>query len=475
MNDAEMHRQLSRNCRWWREPQGWERDDSDLKRLRDSPLSYDAGALTDIRADGLYVLRGPRRVGKSVDVKKTIVGLLQRGVQPRQIIHFACDSLKARELRQLERVGRQQATVGAPEPRYWFLDEITSVAGWPAEIKWLRDNSDLGQDCVVLTGSSSSDLDEARNELAGRRGAAARSDRLLLPMPFRTFCAQMRAGRALPDVPVIAAGEFLGSDSEAAIAEMLPWLDDLASLWEVYCRCGGFPPAVAGQLTAGDVEPAFVQAMFDVVHGDALRKSSFNTTQATRLMSEIAKGLSSFMNMSDLARDLGVADQRTAARRVRDLVDNYLCWPCHQRGQHGYPNLDAQSKYYFVDPVLARLAWLRDDHLPEPDTSAVSEQQIGTHLLRQAAAGDPGSYIDFSHLMCARNAARKEVDFLGPATRPLAFEGKYSDRGLERDSQTLESINGRGVLATRAHLGRSNRNDAISFLPASFVAYLLAD
>ena len=191
MNDAEFHRQLVNNCSWWRKPRDWELDDPDLRGIRDSRLDYEPAVLKDIVPDGLYVLRGPRRVGKSVEVKRAIAGLIHSGVQPRQIIHFACDGLRARELRQVERVGRDQATAGVEGPRYWFLDEITAVEGWPSEIKWLRDNTAMREDCVVLTGSSSLDLDEARNELAGRRGGAGRSDRLLLPMSFRSFFAQL--------------------------------------------------------------------------------------------------------------------------------------------------------------------------------------------------------------------------------------------------------------------------------------------
>jgi predicted AAA+ superfamily ATPase len=473
MNDAEIHRLMTHNCSWWRKPQGWEADDPDLRRLRDTPLDYEPRVLGDIAPDGLYVVRGPRRVGKSVDVKKTIAGLIHRGVKPRQIIHFACDTLKAGELRQIQRVGRDQATTGIGEPRYWFLDEITAVEGWPSAIKWLRDNTAMGEDCVVLTGSSSRDLDGARNELAGCRGAVESSDRLLLPMSFRTFCEQLRSPTSLPRVPVIRAGDFLDGPGEEAVSELGPWLDDLASLWEVYCRCGGLPPAVAGQLTNGHPGADFVTTMFDVVHGDALRRGNLNATQTMRLLSEISKSLSSFITMTDLAREIDVADPKTAKRRVQDLIDNYLAWPCHQRGDNAFPNLGAQTKYYFTDPVIARLAHLRDERFPEPDTSQISEQQIGQHLARQAAAGDPGIYNDFASVMCARNKSRKEVDFLGPATGRLGFEGKYADRALEQASATVRSICGRGVLASRARVG-STRSGDVMFVPAAFVAYLLA-
>ena len=150
MNDAEFNRQLVHSCSWWRQPRGWELDDPDLREIRDSRLDYEPAVLKDIVPDGLYVLRGPRRVGKSVEVKRAIAGLIHGGVQPRQIIHFACDGLRPRELRQVARVGRDQATAGIDGPRYWFLDEITAVQGWPSEIKWLRDNTAMRQDCVVL-------------------------------------------------------------------------------------------------------------------------------------------------------------------------------------------------------------------------------------------------------------------------------------------------------------------------------------
>lgn len=474
MNDAELQRQLTSNCSWWRRPSGWELDDPDLRGIGGSRLSYRPTPLENIAPNGLYVLRGPRRVGKSVAVKRAIGRLIESGVQPRRIIHFACDGLLARELRQLERVGRDQATAGVDESRYWFLDEITSVAGWPGEVKWLRDNTAMGEDCVVLTGSSAIDLDDARNELAGRRGRADRSDRMLLPMSFRSFCGQLHPG-SLPALPMIRARDFLGPECQEAVFELRPWLDQLASAWEVYCLCGGLPPAVDAQITRGEVDAGFVNDVWDVVVGDALRRGSLNATQSLALMLGLGRSLASFVNVSSLAREVGLQDRKTAARRVRDLVDNYLAWPCHQRGPHGAPNLGAQSKYYFTDPLLARLAHLRAEHHPEPSTAAVSEQQIGLHLLRQAAAGDPGTYAEFASVMCARNAARKEVDFVGRALGGLGFESKYSDTGLERDSATVRSIcDGKGVMASRALIGQAKAGEVL-FLPAAFVAFLLCE
>ena len=469
MNDAELARQLTAGNAWWRTPQGWELDDPDLKTLRGSRLSYTPNPLADIAAPGLYVLRGPRRVGKSVELKRMIGRLLGDGVEPRRIVHCACDGLTAGDLRRLQRVAREQLTRSADEPRYWLLDEITAVRGWPDAVKWLRDNTAMAEDCVVLTGSSGRDLEEARKALAGRRGGAVDSDRLLMPMSFRSFCAAL--GAELPDVPTVRPRDFLSKEAEDAADGLLPWLDRIVSLWEVYTRVGGFPQAVAGYLDSGDVDSAFVNDLWDVIHGDALRRENFSATQSMRLLRRLTRNLASPVNMTALAEDIGVGSHSTASRRVKDLIDSYCAWPCHRRGDGQLPNLAAQEKIYFVDPLLARLSHLRADQ-PEPDASQVSEQQIGLALTLSLATGDPGRYADFSAVMYAKSATGREVDFCGRPLGQVAFEAKYTDRSLGRETQTMRAMfGGRGILATRAKV---DRVDGIRALPAGFVALLLS-
>jgi predicted AAA+ superfamily ATPase len=467
MNDAELARQLTAGNAWWRTPTGWELDDPDLQALAGSPLDYQPEPLVDIAPDGLYMLRGPRRVGKSVELKRMIALLIARGVNPRRVIHFACDGLSPGDLRRLVRVARDQITRPVAEPRYWFLDEITAVTGWPSTVKWLRDNTGMGEDCVVLTGSSARDLEEARKELAGRRGRATDSDRLLMPMRFESFCSAM--GVRLGDLPTIRPRDFLSGEAEDATAALLPWLDELVSLWEVYCRVGGFPAAVADYLRAGDVDPRFVDALWDVIHGDALQRGRFSAVQSLQLLRRLARNLASPVNMTGVAEDIGVASHSTARERVKDLIDSYVAWPCYQRGDHQLPNLRAQEKIYFADPLIARIPHLRSEQA-QPDTSQISEQQIGLALNLHLASGDPGRYADFTSVMYARSATKREVDFCGKPLGKAAFEGKYTDTKLARETQTMRAMFGGGVLATRAAI---DQIDDVRCIPAAFIALLL--
>ncbi len=181
VNEGQLTRALTAGNAWWRDPQ-WERDDRDLRPLAATALDYEPSPLSDVVPDGLYVLRGPRRVGKSLEAKRAISGLIQRGVQPRSIIHFACDELGRGDLQRLVNAGREVLTRGMEGARYWFLDEITSVPAWPEAIKWLRDNTAFGEDCVVLTGSSARDLTDAQKHLGAALLEGRHASRGITPL-----------------------------------------------------------------------------------------------------------------------------------------------------------------------------------------------------------------------------------------------------------------------------------------------------
>jgi uncharacterized protein len=467
MNDGQIMRTFTDTNAWWRRPD-WERDDRDLRRLSDIPFDYAPKPLDDLVPGGLYVLRGPRRVGKSLEVKRAIAELIHRGVEPRRILHFACDELARGDLARLVRAGRDVLTRQLEKPRYWFLDEITSVRGWPTAIKNLRDTTEFGEDCVVLTGSSAQDLDDARKELAGRRGPVRDSDRLLLPMSFRAFTEAIGM-RELPTIPAVSPQRFLDKSTDHALHELIPWLDDLASAWELYLRVGGYPRAVSDQLKHGVVQPEFINSLWDVISGDALSGAGMSTAAAQALLVRLTKNLTSPLNMSKVKEEIGVQSHETAAGRVQALVYNYIVWPCHPRGDHNLPNLAAQSKYYFTDPLFAWIPKARNAQSPEPEPSHLTEQQLGLALLRQLEIEKPGSYADFTSAMFAKTST-KEVDFVGPNIGRLGFEGKYVDDGWRNEAKTVRSQFGQGVLATRSVLDVSG---PVWAMPASLVAWLL--
>jgi predicted AAA+ superfamily ATPase len=468
VRDTEIAERLRDRNPWWRHALRWQDEDPNLREAAAAPFEYRPRVLEDLRPGGLYTLSGPRRVGKSLEARRAIEGLIDSGVPARNILYSSCDGFSPQDLRRLFRAG-MSLTRGAQGTRWWFVDEITAVgAGWSNIVKDLRDDTSLRRDCVVLTGSSSRELREATKNFAGRRGAAAeRSDRLLMPVPFRDYCALIGV-TGLPDIAPIAAGEMLSHTARAAVAELSFWMNDLVDAWESYLRCGGFPRAIGDLLRTGDVTPGFAQDLWDVIRGDAIRATSLGDTDLLNLLARIADGIASPLNASAVGRDVGLGSNHAVNDRINDLAFAFQTWRCHQADRHGRPSTSAQRKVYFVDPLIARLPSLRNVAYRTPDVTKLSEQQVGLALARAAAGGRADRFVAGDAVMYERTATGKEIDFVGAGQVP--FESKYVERNWKSDARTVAAAHGRGILATRNVL---DTEGDVWAMPACLVAWLL--
>lgn len=467
---------------WWTDPEGWIRRDPDLRRAREAPFDYTAGVLDALVPGGLYVLRGPRRVGKSVEIKKTVQRLIEDGEDPRRIIHIAADELEAADLRRV--VDAAEALTPASGRRFWFFDEITAIPdGWPSAIKWLRDNDlRFGLDTVVLTGSSARDLTEAVKAFAGRRGGAIDSDRVLLPMSFRSFLrAQADAegeGEVVPPpdgAPLPLAGLTPEVLDEAA-RRLAPWLPHLVRGWETYLAVGGFPQAVAAHAVtdppnpetgAGPAARALKESLLDVIRGEAFGQSAWSRAHTDAFVNRLAAGIGSPTNSSEIASDTGTS-ANTVRRRIDTLRESFVVWPCYREHRLA-PALRAQEKTYFTDPIFTALS--ARSRRPV-DLSLLSEQQLGMTLVRAFLRWDAGGYPNFDAVLHHRTRSRKEIDFAGPGFGGLAIESKYVDGDRwKRAAPTLKASPWRGLVATRAVLDMSDPD--LSAVPTALLAWLL--
>ena len=467
MKSGEIQQRLADTNRWWGDPGGWMRDDPDLREAAETLFSrpYTAGVLDNLTPGGLYVLRGPRRGGKSVEVKRTIESLVSSGTEPRRIVHMSVDGWSAADLGRL--VGAASHITPREGPRWWFIDEITGITdGWPEQVKWLRDNDRrFRTDTVVLTGSSSSRLRESIGVLAGRRGGAAAPDRVLLPMGFRSF-ARLVADRGLPEeVDRLQIADLTASRLSAAAYEMAPWLHTLAELWEDYLQVGGFPAAVAGFLTSPVAAPTLEAELLRVISGDAFSRSRISDLQTDALLRRLTKGLCSLVNVANLSRDLELS-QPTMQRRIDDLREAFVLWPA-PRERNEMPNLRAQQKLYFTDPIYTRL--VSGTRL---DLTLLSEQQLGMALLRNLERDHPGSYVHFDRVLHYRSKNGAEIDFVGQGFGGAVIESKYVDRGARRGAaRAIKASGRRGIVATRTEIDLEDPE--VCAVPTAMLAWLL--
>lgn len=470
MNDGQLQRHLSTQNPWWTRPD-WELDDPSLRAVSRSPVSYEPDILRDIRPGGLYVVRGPRRVGKSVEVKRAISAAVAREVPRRAIIYCSCEGLSANDLRRLI-LSTHSRTRTVAGPRYWFLDEITAVKGWSAVVKNLRDtDAEFADACVVLAGSSARDLRDATSDLAGRRGLIADSDRLLLPMGFRDFARAVGRLSGLVPTASLRPQDVHSPEGEQAIWELEPFMAELDDVWQLFVEVGGFPQAVSEFAATGEVSDAFVRDLLDVIRGDIVRNTRLSELEALALLDRLTQNICSPINLTSVATDIGLRDNERADDRIRGLVENFLAWKCHRAAPDLTPHTRAQSKLYYIDPLIAALANRRNDAYRLPGPSQLNQQQIALLISRALTARDPSLFIEATRLLFERTPTDAEIDFVGPDLAKAPVEAKYVDTKWKREAQTMRARYGKGVLATRGVLDTDNDVWAV---PSAILGWLLS-
>lgn len=465
--------EIARTNRWWRETDWWKRD-PDLVDARNLNLAYRAKCLDELEDGGLYILRGARRVGKTVAVKQAVRSLIDRGIPASNVVAVAVDGWKAPDLRTLVQ-NSALPLIGEGERRWWFIDEITGVTGdWASQIKWLRDNEPTFRNAtVVLTGSNADGLSEAVGVLAGRRGQVKNSDRTLLPIGFRSFVHELHPEVVAAQIEAVEVEDLHDSALKPRLNGMLAWMDVLVTSFERYISYGGFPVSVSDCKQGRPISEWFIEAIFDVIYREAFAAARLSEMETASVLARISRGLASPFNSTTGGNDVGIG-RDSMSRRVSDLRDSYYLWPCSQRADGGWaPRERAQDKLYFIDPVVSNLTHLRNGDWAPCEPTALVEQQLGMALRRHIEARFPGRWAEHDQLFYYRTPARKEVDFVGRLMDRVAIEGKYTQSGSwVGEARTVDASSFDGIVATRNVLDttRDGRSWAI---PAAFIAYLI--
>lgn len=486
MRDDHIRQRLVDQNPWWRaaatrgDPSAWRADDPTLRARGALDLGYRPTTLTDVSNgpvdDKLVVVRGPRRVGKSVLVKDAISALCTRpDVDSRQIIYLACDGLRAEDLTRVEKLGRDLTRSVTDTRRIWLLDEVAGIPQWTTTVKYLRDNTELSRDTVICTGSSWELGAEIERDLfAGRAGSGSHErDRLLLPMTFREVLAAW--GESLPDIPVVRPWDLQGQILHQAVDALQYYVDDLDLRWQAYLSCGGYPRAVAEYHRDGIVSDAFIADLAAWLHRDVDPDAAEESIPL--LLNELHRRSVAPLALTDLAQALGYSKRAAAELRLTRLLRAYAGLECCQVDTHGRRVPRTQSKFYLIDPLLAWIPQRLRSGLPPPDLTYLSEGAIGVALGRVVNSLQPGRWQSRDTIGYVRTGGGNEIDF-GPIPVPsnhspmltTPIESKWVASMRREDARVIENTFQRGVLATRNTLDLKH---PVWSLPAPIVALIL--
>jgi predicted AAA+ superfamily ATPase len=439
---------------WWTNA-AWRASDPHLALLEAQPvrLEADFASELDLSTPGIHILRGPRQVGKSTDLKLLVARALDGGLQARAVVYLALDLLEGRHLSELAATVRRALDLaGRGVPGLLLLDEVTAVTGWQTAVKSLWDDGTIRGEVAVCTGSSAVDLQHGAVErLPGRRQAGV--DHLALPQSFAAFARAVNGD--IPPSPRLTIADLCGADGEALMRDMRAYAPALEAVFERYLRFGGLPAAVA-EAACGAREPSreVKRVLYDSLVRELQRRGA-SVPAGHALLERVVRSLGAKISWSSMAREmdvpLGRGTGRPSHQTLRDYIEllagGYFLFVTYFWRAGSQANEQSRDKKVFLaDPLLHTIAL---DGAPGLafNMPALVENAVGMALLRRYEPADRliETFILPERLHIWQTARGGEIDFVcGPRRELDVVEVKYrNDPGLSA-----------AAAAARAHPGR---------------------
>ncbi|TET08891.1 ATP-binding protein [Candidatus Aerophobetes bacterium] len=353
--------------RWWSQGEDFARYDHSLGRAK--PIFFERRQI-ELKKGGIYILRGPRQVGKTTYFKDLVRKLIASGVPPRDILYLSLDSFTSRrELRNA--INYFLDTRRDANWIYLLLDEITSLEEWNLELKFIADQGILERCTILATGSSAVKLKE-KGELLPGRGLEG-NEYYLKPLSFREFVIQSvgfispnlsdtelsanlgKLGSVLSDCFLELSSDLnvLGKKVEA----ILPFKRELGYLFRLYLISGGLPGVINHYFSnrylhnKDTIDPVIAEVFIRDVLGDLARLQKQETI-IRQILRAIVGRYGSRYTFSGISRDV----ERTHITTIDYLElmeESFISFVLYA---YDFNKNDIKSKgdkkTYFFDPFI---------------------------------------------------------------------------------------------------------------------------
>ncbi len=408
---------------WWRDPTAILDDPKVKEALSKKPPK------TYTYPEDNILLLGPRQVGKTTFLKLYVRDLISRGVKPRCILYFSCETLKDAD--SLVDLVTTYDTISPPScHKYLLLDEVTFVEGWEKAVKHILDTGLSRNKTFYITGSSSMWLLRGAERMPGRDISL----KVLMPQTFRGYTL-LFGSEKLREVlvglkPVYLEEPHMLSTIYRQALSLLPHVSELSTLFRQYLSSGGFLKTAYALQEKGYMSEETYLVYVKWIEGDMARLGK-RVSLLRPVLGALAEKMTTSVSYAVLARETGLGSHVTARDYLEALEGLLVIRTFYQVGpDRRSPAYRKEKKIYFTDPFLYSVARsysheiYRDYSIDAEDR--LVEAATAEHVARQFRDHRP-------RVMYYRERGETDLVVLNRDAKLLGLEVKWRNNVDERD------------------------------------------
>ena len=395
----------------------------------------------------LFILRGPRQIGKTTLLKRLLKSLLEKGIDPQRTFYFALDVGGVKDEEALFDVlltYTEFAEENKDKPFFIFIDEATYTRDWAIGVKKAYDLGIIRNCFVLITGSSSLELQRGGERLPGRRGVFPHeADLEMGPLTFREFIQNLEPGIPLPSpeispLPIYQSAEKLSYYSR-----------EMKSLIRKFLLTGGFPLSINEFIEREEISPAPYVTYLQALLGD-LAKAGKREVYLKEIIYTIIQKKLEPLDPTLIARETSIRSHNTVSSYI-DILENLfvLSTLYHARNlTDPRPSFKRRRKYYFTDPFLFHTlaAWAEGDINPFKFSRKILEGELGGKIIENIV----GVHLVKKGKVLFWRGKQGEIDFIF-SQKPVFLEVKYQPKIFSEDLKILKKVQG-GLLISKETL-----------------------
>ena len=380
---------------WWKGNK-----DLDLLKVEDSSFFIERKNLK-ITPNTIYLIKGPRRVGKSIYLKTIAQN------NPKDSTYINLDTLPNIKINDLIKTIEQDISVNSK--KILLLDEIQSLEDGCEFLKAMVDLNTLKDVCVFVTGSDPRSIEKCKQVLIGR----SQEIKIMFPLTFRQFLLTILKKENSNLFNILKNSKINLEDKNNIIFEnykiLEPYFIELDTYFKIFLLTGGFPETINSYFSTKKISEKYYEDIIQKIFEKMDKNKSIN------ILKIIVDCLSCSLKYTTLSRKTSYS-QDTIKSYLEDLEELLIIFEIKESSK------SLIKKFYIKDPFIIHSIinyYNNLDSFIESKNLLFNELELGKFVENVV-----GSHLHNIYNLNLKyfNVDKKEVDFI---YKNKAVEVKY--------------------------------------------------